>query len=62
MLDHPGKLVNEYIKTYRDVTLDIGDQYQARQEGERWKVGTGDLFGLLQKKAEELDDPKELYT
>lgn len=62
MLDHPGKLVNGYIEDYQDTILSIGDEWRAKQQGEKWKVGTVDLFGLLQKRAEELDDSKELYT
>lgn len=62
MLDHPGKLVNDYIKTYTNAILDIGEEWKLKQDGKRWKVATVDLFGALQRKSEEMNDPKELYT
>lgn len=62
MLDCPDKLSNEDLVTYRDAILKIGDEWRSKQDGERWRIAIVDLFGALQKKAEETNDPRALYT
>jgi hypothetical protein len=62
MLDHPGKLDNDHIRHYRDAVLAIAREWEAKQAGQRWKVGVIDLFGSLERRIENDGSPERYYT
>lgn len=62
MLDQPPHLTNHQMGLYRDVVLRVGTEWDDKADGAKWKVGTVDLYGVLQDKIAETGLPEALYT
>lgn len=61
MLGDTPAVSNEHTKLYRDAVLQIGAEWQKKQQGERWKLGTIDFFGALAT-ARQTGDSTRFYT
>jgi hypothetical protein len=53
MLDDPEHLKASVLEQYRDVVLEIGEEWTSeRATGDNWKLATVDLYGALNATAE----------
>jgi hypothetical protein len=53
MLDDPEHLKASVLEQYRDVVLEIGEEWTSkRATGDHWKLATVDLYGALNATAE----------
>jgi hypothetical protein len=50
MLDDPEHLKASVLEQYRDVVLEVGQEWTSkRTQGDNWKLATIDLYGALRK-------------
>jgi hypothetical protein len=51
----------EHTVQYRDAVLRVGETFKRQERGQRWKIGTIDLYGVLLE-ASKTGDPGRFYT
>lgn len=61
MRPDPSNVTNERCLLYRQAVLRVGEAWKRKESGQRWKIGSIDLYGMLEK-ARESGDSKRFYV